>query len=182
VYVSAFGGKDLRWGLAEELAVGDIGQLRSQYYGLSLNTYWGFQCFCNTVEATNPVANRDGIRSLSFETPGHIRIRALQALTPAMVAWRKRLGFITERFEAASKDGKLKQLLPSATEGSTKDAKAEDSPPAVAPSLTNGSTPVESLPPTAVEALTAGADEVSCSFGYLAWVEGMCVCWRGGGG
>lgn len=58
----------------------------------------------------------------------------LQALTPAMVAWRKRLGFITERFEAASKDGNMKQLPTPGVEGS-KEAKAGDSQPVDLPSL-----------------------------------------------
>ena len=36
----------------------------------------------------------------------------VQALTPAMVAWRKRLSFITERFEAGPKSEKPTELLP----------------------------------------------------------------------
>lgn len=62
------------------------------------------------------------------------------ALTPAMVAWRKRLGFITERFEAASKDGKLKQLPDSSPEGSKSDASKR------LPQPSNGSAAVASLP------------------------------------
>ena len=84
-----------------------------------------------------------------------------------MVAWRKRLGFITERFEAASKDGNLKQLPTPAAEGS-KEAKARHSQPVDLPSLngasvaaSNGSATASSPGRAAINPV-AETGEVSC--------------------
>ena len=52
-----------------------------------------------------------------------------QALHPAMSAWRKRLGFITERFEAAGKSEKLKELPALSEASESKAAKQEAGQP-----------------------------------------------------
>ena len=62
--------------------------------------------------------------SLHESLPAQKLSLSSQALHPAMSAWRKRLGFITERFEAAGKSEKLKEL-PALTEASTAKAAEE---------------------------------------------------------
>lgn len=80
----------------------------------------------------------------------------VQALTPAMIAWRKRLSFITERFEAAnSKQDQLKELPAAASKGSTEDNKAEVLVPGVSPQLLS----THSGP--AIESEISGKEKVS---------------------
>lgn len=49
----------------------------------------------------------------AMHNQGQTVLLLMQALTPAMVAWRKRISFITERFEAAAtKESDTTKALP----------------------------------------------------------------------